>query len=224
MSSSFVVLVEGQNDREVCRHLLDQHSLHFLGTQPDRQPYIGVIKDKGGISKLIRELPVEVQASGLEALAVIVDADAEIGHRWESLRNALRNAGYSDMPADPSPDGTIRSREGKPLVGVWIMPNNTSTGTLEDFVATLIPNSDALWPRVQQCVDSIPLEQRSFPVSKAKIHTWLAWREQPGTRMGEAINKRYLDAQSPHALLFVDWIRQMNKQRPTFQTRPNALG
>jgi hypothetical protein len=199
VSSSFVVLVEGRNDREVCRHLLGRHSLHFRGREDYHPRHIGVIRDAGSYSELIDAVPVEIKHDP-DLLAIVVDADTDIGRRWESLRSVLRGAGYQGFPDRPNSVGTIVRQEGMPLAGVWIMPNNASTGILEDFAATLIPKDDALWPRVQQCVDSIPLEQRSFPVPKAKIHTWLAWQEEPGTRMGEAINKRYLDAQSPHAL------------------------
>jgi hypothetical protein len=130
------------------------------------------------------------------------------------------------MPAAPNLDGTIVREEGKPLVGVWIMPNNANTGILEDFAAALIPEADALWPRVQYCVDSIPPEHRPFmegALPKVKIHTWLAWQQDPGARMGEAINRKYLDPHSPAALGFVQWIRRMIEQQPTLAVRPSVL-
>jgi len=45
--------------------------------------------------------------------------------------------------------------------------------------------------------------------AKAHLHTWLAWQEEPGTPMGLAITKRYLDAEAPYALLLLNWIREL---------------
>ncbi|GAC1468243.1 MAG: hypothetical protein PVS3B1_23760 [Ktedonobacteraceae bacterium] len=42
-----------------------------------------------------------------------------------------------------------------------------------------------------------------------RLHTWLAWQEEPGTPMGQAITKRYVDASSPHALPLISWFRRV---------------
>src|SRR5436190_24268592 len=38
-----------------------------------------------------------------------------------------------------------------------------------------------------------------FKVSKALIHTWLAWQEKPGRPLGLAITARYFDATASYA-------------------------
>jgi hypothetical protein len=45
--------------------------------------------------------------------------------------------------------------------------------------------------------------------SKARIHTWLAWQEEPGKPVGQAITARYLDANMPHVRQLLDWIREL---------------
>lgn len=45
--------------------------------------------------------------------------------------------------------------------------------------------------------------------TKAYLHTWLAWQEEPGKPMGQAITKKYVDAQAPHAQLLISWLRQL---------------
>ena len=42
--------------------------------------------------------------------------------------------------------------------------------------------------------------------SKAEIHTWLAWQEEPGTPMGQAITKQYLDTNKELAKKFIGWL------------------
>jgi hypothetical protein len=45
--------------------------------------------------------------------------------------------------------------------------------------------------------------------SKACVHTWLAWQEEPGTPMGQAITARYLDADALHAQQLMRWFRKV---------------
>ena len=69
-----------------------------------------------------------------------------------------------------------------------------------------------LLERAVSCVDGIPPEQRRFRDtyrSKALIHTWLAWQEEPGTPLGLAVTKRYLDADHALARQFVQWLRRL---------------
>jgi len=97
-------------------------------------------------------------------------------------------------------------------MGIWVMPDNKSAGALEDFVGKLIAEGDTLWPKAQADVNGIPQADRRFKetyLSKAQIHTWLAWQEEPGTRMGETFKKKYLDPNHPQASAFVNWIRSL---------------
>jgi hypothetical protein len=92
------------------------------------------------------------------------------------------------------------------------MPDNTIPGMLEDFMGLLIPAGDVLWPMAQDIVVQVVAKDRRFPQTqeiKAKMHTWLAWQEEPGKPMGQAITKRYLDANAPHARQLVQWIRTL---------------
>jgi|SRR6185295_1932551 len=199
MADTNVLLVEGKDDDSVFYHLSNHHQIRGFK-----------IKKKNGINQLLDELDVELDASGLERLGVVVDADVDLTARWQALRNKLQSCAYSNLPRNPLPEGTIIEELDRPVVGVWIMPDNSSPGMLEDFTRSLVPNDDSLWPRAENCVNEIPqLERRFSTVSKAYIHTWLAWQEEPGTLMGSAINKRYLNADAPSALQLMGWIRRL---------------
>jgi hypothetical protein len=92
------------------------------------------------------------------------------------------------------------------------MPDNTVPGMLEDFCRLLIPTNDPLWIRALRAVQAIPESERLFSVqhaAKANIHTWLAWQEEPGKPIGQAITKKYLDADAPHALRLIAWLRSL---------------
>lgn len=201
MATHQVLLVEGSDDCHVCWNLFERHGVaeNFK------------VKDKEGISKLLDQLDVELLASDLETLGIMVDADTNIAARWQSLSHRLQNCGYPPLPAVPDPQGTIIESEGLPKVGIWVMPDNQINGMLEDFIAFLIPADDALWPYAQKCVEDIDPIQRSFGshVIKANVHTWLAWQEHPGTPLGSAIKYCYLKDNVPQALAFVDWVKRL---------------
>lgn len=91
------------------------------------------------------------------------------------------------------------------------MPNNQESGELEDFVAGMIPKNDAVWPLSKKYVNDIPDYARKFRQGKtlrAKVHSWLATREEP-RKMGAAIGAGDLNVAAPEAVRFVDWLRRL---------------
>lgn len=202
MSTDAILLVEGQDDKHVVKNLLLAHGLNSEFE----------VKDKEGLDNLLSTLPTELRASDLKRLGVIVDADSPIASRWSQVRAVLIKAGYATAPSQPDGGGAILSAPGKPTVGVWMMPDNCADGMLEDFAALLVPADDTLLPRARAAVDQIPLVERRFAQvheMKAVMHTWLAWQQEPGVRMGAAVTRRYLESDSPGATAFLDWINRL---------------
>ena len=73
-----------------------------------------------------------------------------------------------------------------------------------------MPIGDNLWLLAEEVVQKVETQERRFrPTyrSKVKIYTWLAWQEEPGKPLGQAITARYLDADAPHAQKLVAWMR-----------------
>lgn len=197
-----ILLVEGRNDLYVVANLCEVVGL------PDEAFWI---KEKEGYNKLVSDLEVELEASDLQCLGIVVDADIDVAKRWAELRPRLRDAGY-DAPQSPEASGIVMRQPLKPDVGVWIMPNNYLPGNLEDFIAYLVPENDRLWPHARACLESIPHEQRRFPTahfSKAHIYTWLAWQEVPGQPFGLAITAKTLKPGSPQVAEFVAWLKRL---------------
>ncbi|HEY3285260.1 MAG TPA: DUF3226 domain-containing protein [Armatimonadota bacterium] len=205
-----VLLLEGRDDLMVVENLRKSHGM----------PETFSLVDQGGIEPLLEGLPALVgPGSGNTHVGVLVDADTHLERRWQAVRDILKRAGYTDLPQVPVQDGSIHTPpdRSQPTVGVWLMPNNQLPGMLEDFVAMLVPQDDALWPRALAAVEAIPEEHRRFAAAhtaKARIHTWLAWQERPGTPMGAAINQRYLASGCPEANSFVGWLRRLFPETP----------
>ena len=196
-----VLLVEGTDDLHVVSHLCEHHNL----------PEEFRIEDGGGIPRLFESLDIRLsRGSDLQRVGLILDADENVINRWRTVRNILIKAGYNSVPETPDPNGTIIEQEGWPVVGVWLMPDNTVPGTLEDFIGSLVPSDDVLREYAVTCVDQLP-ERRFLDAhkSKAVVHTWLAWQEKPWLPMGTAIKARYLQAEAPAVQQLIAWLRRL---------------
>jgi len=206
-----ILLVEGIDDRKVIEKLLRRRKITF-----DFE-----IKNCDGLDKLLRLFLTAVQTRTHEGvIGVIVDADDFLSERWQTLRGILRGQGYENLPSDPNPKGTILTDEDEelPKIGIWLMPNNRTAGTIEDFVRFLVPDNDDLLPVAEKKVDKlISAGKNRFAIaqkSKAVIHTWLAWQERPGTLLGNAVTYRFVKTQDyllddGKASLFVEWLKKL---------------
>ena len=93
------------------------------------------------------------------------------------------------------------------------MPDNNINGMLEDFIISLAPEADPLMQKAESILNELEESQiqlyKSVHRSKAKIHTFLAWQDEPGKPMGTAITAKILNSNSEHAEVFVHWIKQL---------------
>jgi hypothetical protein len=202
MADNNLLVVEGPDDKHVLSNLLQYHKI----------PETFKIQQEGGIETLLKRLRVRLRESELEHLGIMVDADTDILARWQSLHDILTNAGYLNVPTKPQPGGTIIVQEDKPVVGIWLMPDNRLHGMLEDFIGLLVPSDDLLWDKANECLAQVVTIDRRFPVEheiKARIHTWLAWQKEPGKPFGTAITARYLDPDAPDAKQLINWLQQL---------------
>ena len=212
------LLVEGKDDKYVLWRVCAHHQIPgdidpgiAPGSMDDPPLNRFEIKEKKGVEDLLETLDVELDASLLEQLGIVVDADLDLAARWQSITDRLANLGYR-LPGAPDAHGTIAEQQGRPRVGIWIMPDNRLPGMLEDFVSLLGAVGDPLWGLADKCLSEIPEESRKFSTDhriKAHIHTWLAWQERPGLPLGLAITSRYLDANAMHAQQLIGWIRRL---------------
>ena len=124
-----VLLVEGQDDKHIVLQLCERH-------QSTRSFFID---DKGNIDQVLESIALEIKAPDRQAVGILVDANDDRTRRWAAVQNRLRRAGITS-PQSPDPDGTII--QANPRIGIWLMPDNTSAGELEDFVAKMIPDND----------------------------------------------------------------------------------
>jgi hypothetical protein len=178
------LLVEGKDDQHVIWALCQKNQI----------PETFEIIDCNGKENLIDQIPIRFKSYGVETIGIIIDADNDLNQTWTKIRSILSSIGF-EQPEE-LPDNGLVVQNNSQKAGVWIMPNNKVNGMLEDFISFLVPHDDQLFPIVESTLENIESKglNNYQPIhhSKASIHTWLAWQENPGTPMGAGITKRYL--------------------------------
>ena len=190
-----ILFVEGPDDEHVVRHL--QHRLcpewNFR------------IEQKHNYEGLVASIRPEIAVQDRIAVGFVVDADTDPGARWQAVSHRLQRRSI-DVPGTWDPAGTVI--DGTPRIGVWLMPNNASIGELEDFVATMVPEGDPVWPLARDYIEAVPKPFLRTKPSKAEIHAWLATRERP-FRMGEAIGAQALNVNGQLCRSFAAWLDRL---------------
>ena len=196
-----VLLVEGEDDKHVVRHLR-----HRLTTGLEFCCSV-----TGGKDALLDAIPVVLKQNWRRAVGVLMDANGDIGGRWQAISDRLRGTTIALAPQPPAGGALVAGDPSihlKPSFGVWLMPDNQRAGEVEDFVIQLLPQDDSVWPLAERFIDDIPQERREFrpqKANRAKLHAWLATRREP-MKMGAAIGVGALDANAPPARALADWL------------------
>ena len=143
-----VLLVEGEDDQHVMWNLFEVRAVPevFRVERPKTNSNGG---ENGGLDQLLKSIPYWLASTELDCFAIVLDAnDKGPVIRWQSIRSRLLNAGYQEIPEKHDPKGTVFDlslRAGTPRsvrFSVWVMPDNQTTGMLEDFVARLIQEDE----------------------------------------------------------------------------------
>ncbi|EEZ39072.1 DUF3226 domain-containing protein [Photobacterium damselae] len=197
-----VVLTEGTNDCHVIVALCQAHSV------PHEFGFYSCDSD----NQAIQRFRLLLNGSDCpEKLAIVLDADApNLASRWNCLSKILTSKGYQ-VPETPTPEGTILTDDNLPRVGVWLMPDNTVDGMLEDFCMKLA--AEASFGEVQTFLDSAKqsglANYKDVHNSKALIHCYLATQDEPGSPLGLAITKKVLSPDQPSAHIFTNWLKSV---------------
>jgi hypothetical protein len=197
-----VLLVEGDNDCHVVMSLCVAHKI----------PETFGIYQCGSDDQVLKRLNALIsRPSPPQTIGVMLDVDLSLDTRWESIRKKLRHYHYT-FPDSPDPNGTIlESSTEEPKLGFWLMPNNLDLGMLEYFCAELADRSCLEF--ASECVELARNRQlttfKAQHLSKAIIHTYLAWQDEPGFPLGMAIKKKSLNSQTDIAIKFTQWLTQL---------------
>lgn len=203
-----VLLTEGKSDciviSNICSHRKIKENFKPLNC-----------KSRGEAISFL-ELTINEQATRYKNVGIVIDAETDNKATWQKIKSRIEKTGrYNNIPNSLPANGLIlqANQSTHPRLGVWIMPNNKTDGMLEDFVSLLAGDGNTLMQESELVLKS--LEERNIEEykqvhrAKAKIHTFLAWQDEPGHPMGTAITARILDAGAKEADIFVEWIKRL---------------
>ena len=206
-NSPFRLVVEGRDDKWSIINLLRRHGFDWDDRRIEGRPYV---HHTGGIDPLLDSVIPAVKSH--PRVGFVIDADDALERRWQQITDRMMAVGLT-VPDDPPNNGlVIDGYDGEGKVGVWVMPDNTVPGELEDFIVSLVPEDDSLI----SFADEVAKEARDKGApcaegdhSKSKIHTWLAWQQQPGIPFGIALTSEILSHDSDLAQRFVQWFARL---------------
>jgi hypothetical protein len=206
-SSPFRLLVEGKDDLHSVTGLLQRHGYDWNANV--NAPFV---YNAEGIEPLLEALPLAIKTYA--RVGVIIDADLRPTDRWARIEGILNASGLT-LPSGSKAGGLVMSIVGHAQLerlGIWIMPDNQSSGILEDFLQKLVPARDPCWQHAEastsEAIDKgAPLKANDH--SKGTIHTWLAWQDPPGVPFGTALTSHILSHDSHEALAFVAWFKRL---------------
>lgn len=204
------LFVEGAADKRVIPYLMEANGVEWdIGDQ-----HVVHIEAHDGIDNLLQPgvIGAELRASELEALGVLVDANGDAQQRWSQLKRRIRDQ-FADLPDEIPENGLNVIHSDGARFGVWIMPDNRYSGMLENFLVQLVPeDSRHLFEVAENCVAEAKQHGAPFKDvhrTKAAVHTWLAWQDEPGKQLHEAVDHGVLDPERPESQPFVNWFRQL---------------
>lgn len=225
-TSPYRLLVEGEDDQHVISNLLHEHNVDNWRLDYQEQANVGpdkiAISYKKGVDPLLGDLEAELLRPGQQCLGIVLDIDSPsddvpggLQSRWDSVLNRIRRTGSVldrlEGPGVEGADFTLRQRERDLSLGIWLMPDNHSSGELEDFLIEMIPDDDEMLQQARHCLEGVPEEYgyRVTDETKALVHTWLAWQVAPGKPMGGGVTAEFFDTNTDLAVRFVSWVEEL---------------
>jgi hypothetical protein len=205
------LIVESPDDVGAVSGLM---SHHVPAWKSGKDNYAVYIDYKNSADEILAKeyLSTKIKESGLRALGIMLDADNNFNGRWSRVKRFCDPI-FQDVPDNMPLDGLILENADGLRFGAWIMPDNQSNGMMEDFCSLLVPAScKAHWEHADVSYKEARKKGapwRDVHATRVHIHTWLAWQDPPGERIGTAITKKMLDPASDRAKPFVAWMKKL---------------
>jgi hypothetical protein len=143
-----------------------------------------MVEDYGGNNNLynyLKALKARPNFSQLTAIGLTRDADNSVSNTFESIKLSLRRVNLS------IPNKLGEKTTEIPNINIYLLSDNQNEGMLENLCLESIKDDSTMFC-VNQYFECLKTNSNSYPnnLAKAKIHSWLASREKPDTRLAEA--------------------------------------
>ena len=197
-----VLLVEGKTD---C------HSILALCKFFNLPQTFGIYQCGNDIRILKRLNALIIQPDPPEFVGVVIDVDTgNIQNRWLQIKDKMKDHKYS-FPDLPDSQGTVITGSiNQPQLSFWLMPDNKNTGMLEDFLIQMADTKtiSAAKNCLKTAMNTGATNFKKVHFSKALIHTYLAWQNEPGKPIGQSITAHSLKPDTEIATIFIEWLKR----------------
>lgn len=210
-----ILLVEGEADRAFFELICRGIGLGNTVTVAPPKDLAGTHNSREGVFNHLPLLLQQLNDGTVTRLAVVVDADSPPNGGFAPTRDRVTQIvapfGYG-LPLNNSGGLLYAHSDGLADFGLWVMPNNSSVGMLEDWIKQCVgANENALLSHAEGVVAALPDPPKFKPLhlSKAEVATWLAWQKRPGNGLYSAVTDDLIDPQSPAYVELTDWLRHV---------------
>lgn len=148
------------------------------------------VLDVAGKDNFKKEMPLLKKATGfsdLEAIVIIRDADNSYQSAFESIKGVLEKIEGLQVPNKPG-----EFSRGNPKVGVFIMPDNSSPGMLEDLCLETVKDKEEM-ECVKQfiaCAKQLKNPPKEKDIPKAQVQAFLAIKPDVPNSVGRGAQKK----------------------------------
>jgi hypothetical protein len=187
IKSNKLLLVEGADDFHFFQELLKYLNID------DYDKKILPVDGKDNFNTKVPTLTKLRGFDDLETLLIIRDADEDANNAFQSIYNIIKDKANLVPPYSPN---TISN--GIPKIGIYILPDNYSPGSIEDLCLKLVEKLEAM-----NCVNTFiectnKLDDPPRKTSKAKVQAFLATKNDIAYALGRAAEKGYWDFDSTY--------------------------
>jgi hypothetical protein len=179
-----LLIVEGRDEERLFKKLLRDLDLTQIQVLP--------IGGKKLLRKKLISLVGNTDFPSVTSIGILRDGDDDSASAFQSVHDALRDNGLA------APGKPMEATAGPPAITVMILPGEDRTGMLETLLLESVKAEPAM-----ECVNKFMscLQEKKVPdpkgLDKARAHAFLASREKPDKRVGEAAEAGYWNLDSP---------------------------
>jgi len=207
-----MLLVEGEADKSFFEQVCKTLELHTSVTVAPPKDVGGSHNTKEGVFNHLPILLNQLSDAQITRLAVVVDADSEdngggYNRAIDRVTKIVKSYGFT-LASDSVGGILFQHDDGLADFGLWVMPNNSDEGMLEDWIKSCVhSNEHKLFTHAKEVVGELsPPKFKPIHRSKAEVATWLAWQKQPGHGLYRVVEDQLIDIDSKLFLELKDWL------------------
>lgn len=194
-----LLAVEGNDEKSFFKELFK-----YMGMDAIVQ-----VLDVAGKDNFKKEMPLLKKATGfndLEAIGIIRDADDSFENAFKSVINVLEKIEDLKVPKKPG-----EFSQGNPKVGVFIMPDNSHPGMLEDLCLETVKDTEEMKCVKQflDCAKQLENPPKEKDIPKAQVQTFLAVMPDVPNSVGRGAQKKLWNFDAAELKPLKDFLSQL---------------